>query len=51
MTNKQFKIDLTLECDPSLIEFFMERFAQLAEDDGGTITQYRYFVPQDEQQS
>ena len=48
---QRFKVDLTLEIDPDYIEEFFEEVALLAESNAGTLVQYRYYVPKDEQES
>ena len=51
MTRQRFKVDFTLEIDPEYIEEFFEEIAHTAEQNAGTLTQYRYYVPKDEQES
>ena len=48
---KQFKVDLTIDCDPAFIESLMELFAETADESGAVLTQYRYYVPKNERQS
>ena len=49
--NKRFTVDLTLEINPDYIEEFFEEVALLAESNAGTLVQYRYYVPKNEQES
>ena len=51
MSRKRFKVDLTLEIDPGYIEEFFEEVALTAESNAGTLVQYRYYVPDNEQKS
>lgn len=51
MTRKRFAVDLTLEIDPDYIEEFFEEVALTAEGNAGTLVQYRYYVPNNEQES
>ena len=51
MKRKRFKVDLTLEIDPEYIEDFFEEVALTAEGNEGTLVQYRYYVPKNEQES
>jgi len=52
MTPKvRFKVDLTIECRPDLIEHLMEQFADTADFENATLTQYRYYVENNEQES
>lgn len=48
---KIFKVDLTLDCDPNLIEELFEAFCEKADEVNAQITQYRYYVPKNEQES
>ena len=50
MTKKLFKIDLTLEIEPDIIEELFNVWAQQAEDYEAVLTQYRYYVPKNEQE-
>ena len=45
MKNKRFSVDLTIECDPDIIEEVFEAFCEKADEVGALITQYRYYVP------
>lgn len=47
----RFAVDLTIECDPDTIEELFEAFCLQADDYEALITQYRYYVPKDEQES
>ena len=49
MTRKRFAVDLTLEIDPNYIEEFFENAATSIEDWGGTLVQYRYYVPNEQE--
>lgn len=49
--NKRFAVDLTIECDPDLIEEVFEAFCYAADEYQALITQYRYYVPKDVQES
>ena len=51
MTTKQFNVDLTLNCDPDRIEQLLEAFCEVCDEAEAMITQYRYYVPKNEQQS
>ena len=46
-----FSVDLTIECDPDRIEEIIEALCYRADDFDALITQYRYFVPKDVQES
>ena len=48
---KIFKVDLTLDCDPDLIEELFETFCQCADYIDAQITQYRYYVEKNEYES
>ncbi len=51
MTPKaRFKVDMTIECQPDLIEHLMEEFCSTADFENATVTQYRYYVPKNEQE-
>ena len=49
MSKKRFKVDLTLEIDPDYIEEFFEEVALTAEGNAGTLVQYRYYVPNEQE--
>ncbi len=49
MNTKQFTVNLTIECDPAYIDDLMELFDEVAKEGGAVITQYRYYVPKNEQ--
>ena len=49
MTRKRFAVDLTLECDPDIIEDLFEAFCLQADDYEALITQYRYYVPNEQE--
>ena len=51
MIRKRFSVDLTLECDPEIIEELFEAFCEKADEVDALITQYRYYVPTNEQES
>ena len=48
MKNKRFAVDLTIECDPDIIEEVFEAFCEKADEVNALITQYRYYVPSDD---
>jgi hypothetical protein len=50
MIQKQFKVDLTIQCHPDRIERLMELFADTAELKSAVLSQYRYYVPNNEQE-
>ena len=50
MLQKQFKVDLTIQCNPDRIERLMELFADTAELESAVLSQYRYYVPKNEQE-
>lgn len=49
--NKRFAVDLTIECDPDIIEEVFKAFCEKADEVNALITQYRYYVPTDEQEN
>ena len=49
--NKRFEVDLTIECDPDIIEEVFKAFCEKADEVHALITQYRYYVPTDDQES
>ena len=52
MTPKvRFKVDMTIECRPELIEHLMEEFASTADYENAIVSQYRYYVEKNEQKS
>ena len=52
MTPKvRFKVDMTIECRPDLIEHLMEEFALTADFENALVIQYRYYVEKNEQES
>ena len=46
----RFKVDLTIEVDPDIIEELFDAFCDVADDLEAVISQYRYYVPRDEQE-
>ena len=48
MIQKQFKVDLTIQCNPEHIERLMEMFADTAELESAVLIQYRYYVPKND---
>ena len=52
MTPKvRFKVDMTIECRPELIEHLMEEFASTADFENAIVSQYRYYAEKNEQES
>ena len=51
MIQKTFKVDLTIQCNPERIERLIEMFADTAELESAVLSQYRYYVPKNEQES
>ena len=52
MTPKvRFKVDMTIECRPEMIEHLMEEFASTADYENAIVSQYRYYVEKNEQES
>ena len=49
MTRKRFAVDLTIECNPTAIEKLFEAFCEQADDFDALITQYRYYVPNEQE--
>ena len=49
MSRKRFKVDLTIECNPDIIEELFEAFCEKADEVEATITQYRYYVPNEQE--
>ena len=47
----RFAVDLTVECDPDIIEELFESFCLVADEHEAVIAQYRYYGPRDEQES
>ena len=47
--NKRFAVDLTIECETNYIEELFEKFCEQADDYGAQITQYRYYVPNEQE--
>jgi hypothetical protein len=50
MTRTRFAVDLTIECDPDTIEELFEALCITSDEREATITQYRYYVPKNEQE-
>ena len=52
MTPKvRFKVDMTIECRPNLIEHLMEEFASTADFENALVIQYRYYVEKNVEES
>lgn len=50
MQKKKFKVEMIVECRPSLIEHLLEEICDLAEYENALVNQYNYYGLSNEQE-